>query len=86
MKLDEKKGSPLRTCLVCRQKRAKGELARFILDGDVRLEDAKQRLPGRGYYVCAGGDCREQWLRRTVRRRGKARPGCSGTRHKEVTA
>ncbi|MDR1125631.1 MAG: DUF448 domain-containing protein [Deltaproteobacteria bacterium] len=79
---EAEKRPPLRTCLICRQKRAKGELTRFVLDGDVRIEDAKQRLPGRGYYVCAGGDCREQWLRRAARGRGRARSGCSGTRTK----
>lgn len=46
---------PMRTCLVCRSRRSKGSLLRLAMDpgtGWIVL-DHKQRLPGRGAYVCA---------------------------------
>ena len=57
---------PLRSCVGCRRVRTRPELVRLALgsDGQVTL-DARQRLPGRGAYLCAdGGDCLAQARRR----------------------
>lgn len=59
---------PERMCVICRRRFDKDELTRFVfLTGTVPAEDIKQILPGRGYYVCADGGCREKWLRRAGR-------------------
>jgi predicted RNA-binding protein YlxR (DUF448 family) len=64
-----------RSCIICRTRRQKGDLSRFVMaEGSVPLEDVKRILPGRGYYVCAQGACRERWLRKAAkfqRRTGK---------------
>jgi len=47
---------PVRTCVACGAKGAKFDLVRLALDpvdGLIRV-DARQQLPGRGAYVCAG--------------------------------
>ena len=45
---------PLRTCLGCRQRRAKRELVRLVRRADgVVVRDASGAAPGRGAYVCA---------------------------------
>ncbi|MCE2532463.1 MAG: YlxR family protein [Acidimicrobiia bacterium] len=43
-----------RTCIGCRRARPVGELVRFAFVGE-RLQ-AGRALPGRGVYLCAGGD------------------------------
>jgi hypothetical protein len=47
---------PQRTCIGCRQVKAKGELLRLArqLDGRVEVDG---RGPGRGAYVCASEEC-----------------------------
>ena len=54
-----KKGSlPQRTCIVCRGKRAKGELLRLALDDKDRVYlDHRQQHLGRGGYVCPRPEC-----------------------------
>ncbi|MEP0766868.1 MAG: YlxR family protein [Fimbriimonadia bacterium] len=48
---------PIRTCVGCARKAAKGDLVRLALDPDGRLlRDQRNRLPGRGAYVC-GAAC-----------------------------
>lgn len=48
---------PHRSCVVCRKKKAKSQLLRFImLDSEV-VVDIKGKLAGRGYYVCDDNDC-----------------------------
>lgn len=45
-------------CAVCRQKRAKSELLRIAKNADGRINtDHDGKLPGRGMYICRGGDC-----------------------------
>src|SRR5581483_3249217 len=52
---------PERSCVACRTKRPKAELLRVVRrpgSADVELEvDLKQRLPGRGAYVCREAGC-----------------------------
>lgn len=48
---------PIRTCIVCRQQKEKGALVRIVLcDGTVSV-DRTGKMPGRGAYICAEGDC-----------------------------
>jgi hypothetical protein len=55
---------PQRTCVACRQARAKGELLRIVRtpSGEV-VVDAKGKAAGRGAYVCRQEHCAEQAVR-----------------------
>jgi predicted RNA-binding protein YlxR (DUF448 family) len=56
--------APQRTCLGCRQRRAKRALVRLVRRPDgVVVVDARGVLPGRGAYVCAEAACAERALR-----------------------
>ncbi|HEX2441351.1 MAG TPA: YlxR family protein [Methylomirabilota bacterium] len=55
---------PTRTCLGCRQRRAKHELVRLVRDGDGSVVvDEDGRGTGRGAYVCADPACTERALK-----------------------
>ena len=61
--IDSKKKShvPIRTCIVCRQKKVKSELIRLIIDDDNKLiADMKGRLKGRGAYICRDQSCKKK--------------------------
>lgn len=62
----EKRHTPKRTCLGCRQVMEQHELVRYVLspDGEL-LVDYRGRLPGRGAYTCLSREC----LRLAVQRR-----------------
>jgi predicted RNA-binding protein YlxR (DUF448 family) len=61
--------TPLRTCVGCAERAAKGTLLRFVAgDGGVRLDPAR-RAPGRGAYLHADRRCWDLF----VRRRGPVR-------------
>ena len=49
---------PMRQCLGCREMKPKRELIRVVRspEGSVSL-DFKGKAPGRGAYVCPGGQC-----------------------------
>ena len=58
--IDSKKKShvPIRTCIVCRQKKAKSELIRLAIDDESKLiADRKGHLKGRGAYICRDQSC-----------------------------
>lgn len=56
---------PQRSCLGCREIRAKHELIRFVLDPDrLLLPDILQKLPGRGAYTCYRQGCLDAALKR----------------------
>jgi hypothetical protein len=59
LELMEKRGAqPQRTCIVCRDKRAKKYLIRLVLDDKGRVSlDHRQHLYGRGAYVCPRAEC-----------------------------
>jgi predicted RNA-binding protein YlxR (DUF448 family) len=59
--LTKSKGhTPIRTCVACGAKRAKMELVRLVSAPDGRLVwDERQRMQGRGAYVCPIASCRE---------------------------
>ena len=43
---------PLRTCVVCREVRAKSELVRLVTSEGRIVADRTGRMPGRGAYAC----------------------------------
>ncbi len=49
--------SPSRRCICCRGNGAKGGLLRFGVMGGALCFDLRQKLPGRGYYVCTNAAC-----------------------------
>lgn len=55
---------PQRTCLACRQTKAKRELVRLVRtpDGDVEV-DTSGRKRGRGAYLCPTRECWGQGLK-----------------------
>jgi hypothetical protein len=58
------RGSPLRTCVGCRQVRAKAGLVRLVRrdDGVVQV-DFSGGAAGRGAYVCPASACAKRALR-----------------------
>jgi len=53
----EKRRTPRRTCIVCRQVSGKRELFRLVYT-EVGLQvDKTGKLPGRGAYVCSKPEC-----------------------------
>jgi len=61
---------PVRTCAGCRKRRAKVELIRLVLNDEGQLSvDRRQRLPGRGVYLCQRPEC----LERAMKKRGLMR-------------
>ena len=56
---------PQRTCVVCRQVRAKRDLVRLVRVSDGMVEvDSTGRKPGRGAYLCSASECWETGLQR----------------------
>ncbi len=51
---------PQRRCIICRSNGKKVTLLRFALFHDTLCFDLRQKLPGRGYYVCAQDKCLEK--------------------------
>ena len=51
---------PQRRCICCRGNGKKVTLLRFALFHDTLSFDLRQKLPGRGYYVCAQRHCLEK--------------------------
>ncbi|MDZ7266395.1 MAG: YlxR family protein [candidate division KSB1 bacterium] len=57
--------TPQRTCLACGRKRAKAALLRISLQSSGHFViDPRQKLPGRGAYLCPTVACAELLLRR----------------------
>lgn len=59
---------PLRTCVVCREKRPKRELLRVVRtpEGEV-LVDETGKLNGRGGYVCRTETDSDHWGEKQIR-------------------
>jgi len=78
--LSQRPGRPVRTCVGCRQRAAKADLLRVVLDdrGADRevVPDPGGRLPGRGAHVHPTPDCLQLALRRRAFTRAlRAEPG-----------
>ncbi len=70
-------GSPVRSCLYCRKRGAKGELIKLVNTPAGVVIDYSERLPGRGAYLCFDRTCivnglKEGPFKRAFR--GEARP------------
>ncbi|HFB83949.1 DUF448 domain-containing protein [Thermosulfuriphilus ammonigenes] len=52
------KRQPIRMCIFCRDRQAKGSLMRLVFNQGLVLGDHRQTLPGRGAYVCSA--CRKR--------------------------
>lgn len=67
---------PIRTCIVCGEKKPKRELMRLALDPDhLVVFDPSQKMTGRGAYVCHGCIHNLKWnkkLEKAFRGRAKA--------------
>ncbi len=64
---------PVRSCVICRRRFAKGSLARHILSDGLNLTlDAGQKSPGRGWYLCADPDCVRKFARFKPKHRAQA--------------
>ncbi len=79
---------PVRTCVGCRQRAAKADLLRVVLDergaGREVVPDPGGRLPGRGAHLHPTVDCLHQALkRRAFTRALRAEAGCSSARVEE---
>ncbi len=48
---------PERSCIVCRQKRTKTALLRFVVKDRTLIFDPRYKEPGRGAYVCPQKGC-----------------------------
>jgi len=57
------KSTPQRTCVGCRQIKAKQEMVRLVRtrEGDIEI-DATGKKEGRGAYICPDPDCWEKAL------------------------
>jgi len=57
--------TPERTCVACRQKKAKGELLRIVRTPQGGLEiDPRGNMAGRGAYLCRLKECWEEGLKK----------------------
>jgi predicted RNA-binding protein YlxR (DUF448 family) len=55
---------PVRTCISCGMKRAKGDMVRLVTDeAGVLFRDKLMRKEGRGAYVCDSRECGEDLLK-----------------------
>lgn len=54
---------PVRMCVVCRERRPKAELSRYVRSekGQPPVFDPESKMPGRGMYVCDREDCRKRF-------------------------
>ncbi len=58
---------PQRTCVACRQTRAKRDLVRIVrsLSGEIEIDPTGKR-PGRGAYLCRDRSCWELALKKKI--------------------
>lgn len=72
-------GSPLRTCVGCRQRASTSDLLRVVADGTstppVLVPDPRRRLPGRGAHLHPAPDCLDLAERRRAFPRALRLPG-----------
>jgi predicted RNA-binding protein YlxR (DUF448 family) len=57
------KRQPERTCIACRQVKAKKELIRIVRTNEGIVIDSKGKQPGRGAYLCKTKECWEKGLK-----------------------
>ncbi|MBN2331912.1 MAG: YlxR family protein [Deltaproteobacteria bacterium] len=55
-----------RTCLICRRRKLKAELCRFVRSADGQLiYDPAARASGRGFYLCCSAACIGSFVKKT---------------------
>ncbi|MFD5901804.1 YlxR family protein [Streptomyces microflavus] len=70
---------PERTCVGCRERAAKSELLRIVVDEGVCAPDPRGTLPGRGAYVHPTSVCLDLAVRRRAFPRAFKAKGPFGT-------
>ena len=55
---------PVRTCIGCREKAARSDLVRVVLQGGVVVIDEGATLPGRGAWLHRRSECLDLGIRR----------------------
>ena len=71
---DLERNVPQRRCISCRGNGRKVALLRFVVVGGQLVFDLRQKLPGRGYYVCAQRACLKKAFDMGLRRVAKRDP------------
>ena len=66
--------TPSRRCICCRGNGAKWGLLRFGIMGGMLCFDLRQKMPGRGYYVCAKQECLKKAWDNALKRVTKLSP------------
>lgn len=69
-----------RTCVICRTKKPKNELFRFVIKNKEVIFDKKQNDSGRGFYICS----RECWDS-AVKKKRKIRIGSDAKKAMSVS-
>ena len=54
----------VRSCVGCKERAAKSELLRMVVNGNELVPDPRARLPGRGAYLHPSQECFDQARRR----------------------
>ncbi|HRY60178.1 MAG TPA: YlxR family protein [Patescibacteria group bacterium] len=67
--------TPERTCVICRTKKPKNELFRFVVDKGIVKIDKGQKEQSRGFYICS----KECWDK-SVSKKRKIRIGSDAKR------
>jgi len=62
---------PMRTCVICRQKKEKYKLLRFIVMNEAPVWDLKDRIQAHGSYVCDDNACISALSKWVLRKRRK---------------
>lgn len=60
------KATPIRMCVICRQRFVKNDLQRYTcpVHGELTLTaDTTGKKPGRGFYLCRNAACRNKFER-----------------------
>ena len=66
-KVAKRKHLPERTCIACRQKRAKWEMVRIVRTPEGIIEiDLRGKKAGRGAYLCRQQECWEAGLKKKL--------------------
>ena len=66
------KFKPLRTCVICREKKQKDELLRFVVIDKTIVFDINAKLQSRGIYVCDNNKCMnnlDKWKNKKIKNR-----------------
>jgi predicted RNA-binding protein YlxR (DUF448 family) len=67
--------TPIRTCIGCRSRAPQADLLRLVWTADGVRADPERRRPGRGAYLHATAECRDQAVRRRALGRALRRDG-----------